>query len=1015
MGWNCKNCGTHNEDSDAKCIVCESLRSVAEYKESVSRPPRPKPVTTHSTSTSEHSPSTRPATTTTGGVSPSGGRRTSTVASPERPRTETTRSPHSRTIHPKCKHKVIIIILAILFFVIGQIIQYSIYSNSGKVWLVDLLFEIVPLLILILSSILSALSVAIICYNSCHLADNKEYLACWLFGIISSVLFVFIPCFMGFLGIIIFPIITMICAQKICTDYVEEKISKTFGIAIPIVLFVIGQIIQYYLFLMARMVFLMDIITGETPLAVLIVSTVLCAATTVMTAINSYKIADDSEFASNWTLSIIVGLLSTLIPCVFSFVGIIALGIITYLKCEIEDEKIPAVAIIMSFIFGQVLLYVPYVRSGEVFVLSNLMRQTDAESFNLLAFLIITTVIGFAASVIMSKLGFDLVKNDKEGSALISLIPFAIVMVISPPIVSILCLVYSIIIFVVRKKDWYKRLAIPMIVVLILPMAIMIPISGSLPIEGSASTPRYVVKLDKQGGVGGTDEISVNLNSSMPSAKAPTKIGYSFDGYYDASGGGNQYYKSNMKSAKKWDKEYDSTLFAHWVANTYKVTLNSNDGICDVESMIVTFDSKYGTLPTPTKSGYIFNGWYNGDKKIDSNTRVSVAEDHTLIAKWKIGTVTVYFNYGSGTGSTSSKTVTYGSTYGTLPSASKTGYSFNGWYYQNTRITSSSIVQVSENHTLTAQYSIESYTVTISASHVTVTVKRLDTNATVTSGSSVPYNTKISITYQAQSGYQNATCSPSGTYTVTGNVTIRASAEAIPDSCLAKGTEIMLADGSMTLIEELLPGEKVLAFDHNIGQFVESKVAFTYKAYGYVDSITLFFSNNGKITLLNSGHGLYNITLQKYVLVNSTTVEDYLGHEFYFTEYIDGCCEGKTAQLSNYYLSKEQVEYFDIVTEKTFNCIANGLLACSDTLVGISNVFKFTDSLRYDIDLMNADIDNYGLYTYDEWKEYISEEDFKRFNGAIFKIAIAKGLISTDELFSLLNDLAVFGDSVYLS
>lgn len=1008
MGWNCKFCGTHNEESDVKCILCDKLRSVAEYKESVPVSPKPRPATTRTTTTSGASTSPRPKTTTTTvDERSSSGAHTSRVAA-----RATESSSRSHSANPDRKHKVAITILAILFFVSGQILQYIIYSCSRQVWLVDLIFGSVPLLFLIVSTFLCAISIAIICYNSCHLASNKEYVASWLFGIISSILFIFIPCFIGTIGIILFPIISMVCAQKICTDYVEETISKTFGIAIPIVLFVVGQIIQYFLFITEKTVFIMDNIIGETPVAVLIVSTILCAVSTVMTVINSYKIADDSAFAGNWSLSIIVGLLNVIIPSVFAFVGVIALGLITYFKCEIEEEKIPAVAIIMSFIAGQVLLYVPYVKTGNVFVLSNLINQTEAGSFNLLVFLIITTVIGFAASVIMSKVGFDLVAKDKEGSALISVIPFSVVMVICPSIVSILGLVYSVIILIFRKKDWYKKLAIPMIAILVLPVAIMIPVSGSLPIMENASTAKYVVELDKQGGVGGTDEVTVKLNSAMPSAKAPSKTGYTFDGYYDAISGGTQYYNGNMKSTKKWDREEDSKLYAHWIANQYKVIFDYNEGVGEIDNITVTFDSQYGLLPVPTKSGYIFDGWYYGDKKIDSNTKVSVANEHTLVAMWRIGTVTVYFNYGSGNGSTASKTVTYGSTYGTLPSATRTGYSFNGWYYHNTRITSSSIVQVAENHTLTAQYSIENYTITINASHVTVTVKRLDTNATITSGSSVPYNTKISIAYQPQSGYQNATCSPSGTYTVTGNVTIRASAEAIPDSCIAKGTEIMLANGSVALVEQIMPGDKVLSFDHIIGEYVESQVAYTYRSYGYVDSLTLFFSNNGKINLLNSGHGLYNITLQQYVLVSASTVTQYLGHEFYFTKYDEGRYIGLAAELSDYNISKEFVEYFDIVTEKTFNCVANGLLACSDTLVGVSNVFSFNENLQYDNSLMNDDIDKYGLYTYDEWKDYISKEDFNKFNGAIFKVAVAKGLITMDEVFSLLNDLTIFWNSI---
>ena len=56
------------------------------------------------------------------------------------------------------------------------------------------------------------------------------------------------------------------------------------------------------------------------------------------------------------------------------------------------------------------------------------------------------------------------------------------------------------------------------------------------------------------------------------------------------------------------------------------------------ESKTIKYNEKYGTLPTPTREGYTFAGWYTGENGtgdiIDSNTLVSNSNTHTLYAHW---------------------------------------------------------------------------------------------------------------------------------------------------------------------------------------------------------------------------------------------------------------------------------------------------------------------------------------------------------------------------------------------
>ena len=97
-----------------------------------------------------------------------------------------------------------------------------------------------------------------------------------------------------------------------------------------------------------------------------------------------------------------------------------------------------------------------------------------------------------------------------------------------------------------------------------------------------------------------------------------------------------------------------------------------------------SYDSTYGTLETPTKTGYDFAGWYLDQeltKKVESNTTIDTSSNHTLYAKWNAKTIKVSFETNSGN-TIEPIEVTYNGTYGTLPEPTKENYTFEGWYLE---------------------------------------------------------------------------------------------------------------------------------------------------------------------------------------------------------------------------------------------------------------------------------------------------------------------------------------------
>ena len=140
--------------------------------------------------------------------------------------------------------------------------------------------------------------------------------------------------------------------------------------------------------------------------------------------------------------------------------------------------------------------------------------------------------------------------------------------------------------------------------------------------------------------------------------------------------------------------------------NNYVVTFDANGGYIEEDGeeyeewdKYVAVNDRIGTLPTPKRPGYVFDGWYDEEDedfedKIRKTTKVEY--DMVLVAKWKLvnwgesGSVGfVEFDFGGGYYIDENEEesdeliieVEYMDRVGTLPKPEREGYSFDGWYY----------------------------------------------------------------------------------------------------------------------------------------------------------------------------------------------------------------------------------------------------------------------------------------------------------------------------------------------
>ena len=243
--------------------------------------------------------------------------------------------------------------------------------------------------------------------------------------------------------------------------------------------------------------------------------------------------------------------------------------------------------------------------------------------------------------------------------------------------------------------------------------------------------------------------ISVTIGS-----KVPVRDGYSFKNWNTAANGTGTSYDPGdtvgVTSTSTSAKMASRTLYAQWTqlpkptSWTITVTYNSNttDAVSNMPlkstntSTLIsqTIDGYWSlslTLRTnvPTRTGYKFLNWNTASNgtglSYDPGDRISFgassiytsSASEILYAQWeKLATPTVYFDATGGSPSFSEKTVTYSYTYDDLPTASRGGYSFSGWFTSSSggsQVTSSTTVNTVGNHKLYAHWTKNVYKVDI--------------------------------------------------------------------------------------------------------------------------------------------------------------------------------------------------------------------------------------------------------------------------------------------------------------
>ena len=208
----------------------------------------------------------------------------------------------------------------------------------------------------------------------------------------------------------------------------------------------------------------------------------------------------------------------------------------------------------------------------------------------------------------------------------------------------------------------------------------------------------YTVQYLPNGGTGEMAAQTFTYDAEQAlTANAFTRAGYDFRGWNTSASGSSVQYTDGA-AVKNLSAENNAVvkLYAVWAGQPVQVTVDRNDGSePTVRTGVVGYNynyiyekgsARYNQIPDPTRTGYIFLGWFDapeGGTEITNQTKFADATPVTLYAHWQEG-ITVHFDGNGYKGKISDKTVRKDAVGKNLPYLSEYSYPANkaldGWY-----------------------------------------------------------------------------------------------------------------------------------------------------------------------------------------------------------------------------------------------------------------------------------------------------------------------------------------------
>ena len=189
-------------------------------------------------------------------------------------------------------------------------------------------------------------------------------------------------------------------------------------------------------------------------------------------------------------------------------------------------------------------------------------------------------------------------------------------------------------------------------------------------------TPKvYTITYVLYGGINNaSNPVSYTPDDEAIILADPTNGVYLFKGWYLSNG----FEESEKVTEIASGSVTDIVIYAKWESEEESfVYYDANGGAMSQDHQTITKGAEYSLL-IPERVGYTFNGWYNGDTKIENSGTWNISGNVTLTASWTITDYNISYDLGGGT-STNPLTYNVETETFTLAVPVREGYDFVGW------------------------------------------------------------------------------------------------------------------------------------------------------------------------------------------------------------------------------------------------------------------------------------------------------------------------------------------------
>ncbi len=185
----------------------------------------------------------------------------------------------------------------------------------------------------------------------------------------------------------------------------------------------------------------------------------------------------------------------------------------------------------------------------------------------------------------------------------------------------------------------------------------------------------YTITYDLAGGTTDTTLVTeYTVESPTITLPTPVRVGYTFAEWLAAD-----YSTSGATITIPTGSVGDRSYIAQWSANRYTISFTADPAVGGFEDYEVAYGAEY-TLPAVERTGYTFDGWYDGETRYEMSGTWQTEKDVALVAKWTLITYTITYDLAGGTTDTTLVTeYTIESPTITLPTPVRVGYTFAEW------------------------------------------------------------------------------------------------------------------------------------------------------------------------------------------------------------------------------------------------------------------------------------------------------------------------------------------------